>query len=531
MVMESYDAIIIGSGSNSLVNAAYLTKAGWSVLILEKNDRPGGGLRTEEVTIPGFHHDVYAGFLILFAISQAYADLGSELNERGLKMVNSKLPAGVSMPGGKATVLSTDMEANIAEAERLAPGDGAAWQHLLQNIGQYAPQIFTLLRTDLTTPEAREMIRQLMLSPDGKNPSPFATEFLLTARDVLESSFQSELWRGVLAPWVLHSGHGPEEANSGFWVQLFGMGAQSAGLPIAVGGAEMMVRSLAQLIQDKGGKIYTNTTVSRILVEGGKAVGVRTEAGDEYRANRVVIATTNPDQLYLKLLADTDVVPPVVKQQATKFRYGHSVLAIHLALNEPPRWHDERLNHVTYTHITAGLDGVSRNFNETTRRLLPAEPVIGVGTPTTLDASRAPAGKAVMVLQVLDTPFEVRGDAAGKVDVGDGTWTDDLKNRFADRVIDFVSQHVLNLPSAILGRSIISPLDLAKYNLNWSKGDAYSGSHAIAQSYLLRPMSSQPSHRTVVPNLFTIGAATFPGLGLGGNSGYIVAQHLLANSH
>jgi phytoene dehydrogenase-like protein len=133
-----------------------------------------------------------------------------------------------------------------------------------------------------------------------------------------------------------------------------------------------------------------------------------------------------------------------------------------------------------------------------------------------------------MVLQVLDTPFEVRGDAAGKVDVGDGTWTDDLKNRFADRVIDIASQHVLNLPSAILGRSIISPLDLAKYNLNWSKGDAYSGSHAIAQSYLLRPMSSQPSHRTVVPNLFTIGAATFPGLGLGGNSGYIVAQQLLA---
>ncbi|MBE9171133.1 NAD(P)/FAD-dependent oxidoreductase [Pleurocapsales cyanobacterium LEGE 06147] len=525
--MESYDAIIIGSGPNALVNAAYLTKAGWSVLILEKNDRPGGGVRTEELTIPGFHHDVYAGFLVLFALSQAYADFGAELKECGLTLVNTNLPTGVSMPGGKVSVLSTDMDANVAEAERLATGDGAAWQQMLQNIGQYAPQVFSLLKTDLTTPEAAEMIKQLMLTSDGKNPSPFAVEFLLTARDVLESMFQSEVWRGLLTPWVLHTGHGPEDANSGFWVQLFALGAQTAGLPVAIGGAEMVARALVRLIQNQGGKVYTNSTVTRILVKDGKAVGVRTEAGDEYSANRAVIATTNPDQLYLKLLADTDVVPPLVKQQADNFRYGHSVLVIHLALSEPPRWHNERLNQVVYTHITDGLDGVSRNYNETTRRLLPSSPVIGVGTPTTLDPSRAPAGQAVMVLQVLDTPFWVHDDAANKIDVGDGTWTDDLKNRFADRVIDIVGQHIPNLSDAILGRSIVSPLDLARYNPNWKYGDWTSGSHALAQSYLLRPLSGQPSHRTVVPNLFMIGAATFPGLGLGAGSGYILAQELI----
>ena len=74
--MASYDAIIIGTGPNALVNAAYLTRAGWSVLLLERNPRPGGGLQTGEVTLPGFTHDLYAGFLILFAISQTSADLG-----------------------------------------------------------------------------------------------------------------------------------------------------------------------------------------------------------------------------------------------------------------------------------------------------------------------------------------------------------------------------------------------------------------------------------------------------------------------
>src|SRR5712692_4322378 len=272
--MEAYDAVIIGAGPNALVNAAYLTKAGWSVLILDRNDRPGGGLRTEELTLPGFTHDVYAGFLVLFAISQAYADLGQELSTRGLTMANSTTPAGVSLHGGKATVLTTDMAANMAEADRLAPGDGAAWGAMLQNLGQHAPQVFTLLKSDLTTPESAELIRQLMVAPDGNGPSQFATEFFLTAREVLEATFKSDVWRGFLAPWVLHSGHGPDEANSGFWVQVFGMGAQTAGLPVGVGGAEKMATSLAQLVKDQGGKIYNNSTVNRILVENGKAAGV-----------------------------------------------------------------------------------------------------------------------------------------------------------------------------------------------------------------------------------------------------------------
>ena len=152
------------------------------------------------------------------------------------------------------------------------------------------------------------------------------------------------------------------------------MGAQSAGLPVGVGGAEKMASALAQLVKDQGGKIYANTTASQIIVEGGKAVGVRTENGEEYRANKAVIATVNPDQLYQKLLSESDVVPPEIQEQAGKFRYGHSVLAVHLALSEAPQWHDERLNKATYTHVTAGLDGVSRNFNEVARRLLARRP-------------------------------------------------------------------------------------------------------------------------------------------------------------
>lgn len=523
--MSSYDAILIGSGPNALVNAAYLTQAGWSVLILERNPRPGGGMQTGEITLPGFTHDLYAGYLILFALSQANRDFGAELQKRGLNMVGTQYPAGVSMPGGKTAVIATDMATNIAEAERLAPGDGAGWQQMIQTIGQHAESVFALLSMDLSSPAAQALQRQLMVTPDGA-PTPFAQDFLLSARDVLESLYTSETWRGILAPWVLHSGHGPEDANSGFWTHVFALGLQSAGQFVAVGGVERLAKALVQLIEDQGGTVKTGASVSRILVENGRAIGVQTEAGETYRANRVVLATTTPEQLYLNLLSEDDA-PPAVRQQAQKYRYGHSVFFVHLALNEPLHWVDERLDQVIYTHITNGLDGVSRNYNETMRRLLPADPVIGVGLPSLLDPSRAPAGKAVAVLQVLDVPFRFKGDAAGEIEVGEGVWNEEVKNRFADRVIDIASQHIPNLKSAILARAIVTPPDLVRYNRNWQNGDPYSGSHDIAQSYWLRPFSAASSYRTVIPNLYMIGAATFPGLGLGGASGYIVAQQLL----
>ena len=112
--MKTYDVIVIGSGHNALITAAYLARAGRSVLVLEKNDRPGGLLRTDEVTVPGFKHDVFAAAHPLFVTGPAYADLGPELAERGLRYLNTDLPTGVSFPDGRTAVISRSMEANIA---------------------------------------------------------------------------------------------------------------------------------------------------------------------------------------------------------------------------------------------------------------------------------------------------------------------------------------------------------------------------------------------------------------------------------
>lgn len=115
--MGKFDVIIIGSGHNALITAAYLSRAGRSVLVLEKNDRPGGFLRTEELTLPGFKHDVYAAAHPLFTTGPAYAELREDLETRGLRYLNTDLPTGISMEDGRTAVLSRSFEELLAEAD------------------------------------------------------------------------------------------------------------------------------------------------------------------------------------------------------------------------------------------------------------------------------------------------------------------------------------------------------------------------------------------------------------------------------
>jgi phytoene dehydrogenase-like protein len=332
----------------------------------------------------------------------------------------------------------------------------------------------------------------------------------------------------MLAPWALHLGRGPDEANSGLWIILALLALTMAGMPIPVGGSERLARALVALIERHGGQVECRQQVEEILVEHGRAVGVRTAGGDVFAATRAVVASVNPDQLYLKLLAKAQgVVPALISGQAAKFRYGRGCVQVHLALSQPVRFADERLAHVGQPHLAGGLDATSRAVNEALRGLLPAEPTISFDTPSVLDPSRCPPGYALARLQMLEVPCHPRGDAANEIEVDTRGWTEDVKNAFADRVIDLAARHVPTLPDTILDRCVIAPDDLARFNPNCGPGDPYGGSHDLSQSYVFRPLPGQPGHRTVLPNLYMVGAATWPGHGVNGGSGYIVAKQLL----
>ena len=525
--MADYDAVIVGSGINSLACAALLARAGWQVCVLEREDELGGAIKTAELTEPGFRHDVFSAWHPLWVGGPAHAQLGDDLAGRGLEYLNTSFPTATAYPDGSRVLLTTDRDANAAELERHAPGDGEAWHQAMTEIGEKAELVFGLLGTELWSTAGAGLALSAYRRLGRVGVAAFGAEIVQSSRDWLQTTFRSELAHGLLAPWVLHTGLGPDAAASGFMTRVIAFAIEAGGMPVPRGGGARLVDALVRLIEDHGGACETGRDVERVVVANGRAQGVQLTNGDVATAERAVVCNVTPPQLYGRLLADGDI-PESVREAGMRFRFGRSEMQIHFALSEPPSWNaDEQLGRTAIVHVTPGLDGVSRAVNEAERGLLPAEATIVVGQPLTVDDSRAPAGRGLLWIQLQELPWRVKGDAAGEIEVGDGTWTESLRERYADRIQARLARHIPNLESSILGRVVLSPADLQAANINLAQGDPYSGSLALDQNFAWRPFAQQPGHRPPIAGLYHIGASTWPGPGLGAGSGTLVAEELL----
>ena len=523
---RSFDAVIVGSGINSLAAGALLSRAGWSVCVLERNEYLGGAIRTAEITEPGYRHDVFSASHPLWVGGAAHAELGDALALRGLEYVNTDFPSGTLFPDGESAFLLRSADENAAEFERLSPGDGDAWRRTLAGFLPNADLAFGVLGTELWSPAGAALALRAYRRLGRRGAAAFTGRMLVSTRDWVSDTFESRYVHGLLAPWVLHTGLGPDDAASGFMTQVIAVAVQDGGMPIPRGGGHRLVEALARFIRDNGGLLETGRAVARVLVSEGRAAGVQTDGGETIAARRAVLANVTPTQLYGRLVAGD--VPQDVAEGARRFRYGRADMQVHYALSEPPRWDgDERLGQTAYVHVTPGLDGVSRAVNEAVRGLLPAEATIVVGQPLTMDPSRAPDGAGLLWIQLQELPYHVRGDAAGELDVGEGRWTETLRERYADRIQARLARHIPNLESSIRARTVLSPADLEAANVNLRHGDPYAGALTLDQNFLWRPFGDQPGHGTPIPGLYHIGASTHPGPGLGGASGTLVANALL----
>jgi phytoene dehydrogenase-like protein len=519
-VSRRYDAVAVGSGINSLAAAALLAKAGWSVCVLERNDWLGGAIRTAEITEPGFVHEVFASWHPLFTGSAAYAELKDDLEARGLEYLNTELPTATLFPDGASAFLTTSHEANVDAL-------GLGWARTVEGFMPNADLAFGVLSTELWSRDGLRLGAKALRRLGRRGLVEFAGNVLTSCRDWTAETFEDERVHGLFAPWVLHTGLGPDAASSGFMAQVIGVAIELGGMPVPRGGGTKLVEALAGIVRDAGGACETERHVERILVSGGRATGVRTAEGETVEAARAVLANVTPQQLYGELLGGDGPV-----EEARRFRFGRGEMQIHFALSEPLRWQgDERLGRTAVVHLTPGLDGVSRAVNEAERGLLPAVATVVVGQPMAVDPSRAPDGSWILWIQLQEVPSRPRGDAAGELDTGDGTWTEALREAYADRIQARIARHAPNLGSALLRRVTYSPADIEAADVNMVGGDIYAGSCALDQNLLWRPRPGLPGHRTHVDGLWHIGASTHPGPGLGAGSGTLVAKELLRPRH
>lgn len=525
--MSTHDYIVVGSGINSLVCAAMLAKRGRSVLVVERNDRIGGCLRSEELIAPGFKHDVMASWFPLFVTSPAYAQLGHDLLAHGAEFVSIEYPTASVLPNNEAFILTTDRKRNVAAMNERCQGDGNAYHAALGRIEASAELTFAMLGRQLRTFGVAKLFGKLAWRSGLSGLIRFIGDALPSCRAWLMNDIRDPATQACLAAWVLHVGLNPESVLSGQMAKIVALTLESVGVPVVRGGNQVLLDAFENFIVAKGGKIEVSLDVDEVLVnKSGKAIGVRMAGGDTRMALQGVICSVTPTQLYQRLLRNVPL-PAAVKEDASRYQYGLGDMQIHLALNAPPKWVNSALSRVGIVHVTGGIDSVSKAVNEGIRGLLPCESTIVVGQPSAVDPTRAPAGSSILWIQILDVPRRIRGDAKEEIATPEnGQWTQQIGDQYADRIITLLKRHISNLDTATIGRKVLTPADLAALNINLVGGDPYGGSCGLEQSFLWRPGSASSNNDTPVESLYHIGSSTHPGPGLGGVSGFLVAEQL-----
>lgn len=520
---ERYDAVVIGAGHNGLVAAVTLAEAGYQVLVVEAAEEPGGALRSAELTLPGYVHDVCATNLNLFLASEFHASHAATLERHGFAVATSARPFASAFPDGTALGVTTDRDETLSELGAHNPQDAAGWRELDRLFERLAPVLFQTYAA--TTPSwelARIGLEALRRVGPGGMVS-LSSLLVSSCRELVDEYLVSDKAKALIAPWGLHLDFGPDVAGGAVFPFLEAFADQRAGMAVARGGAGTLVGALVALLRAHGGELRTSSRVRRIVVQDGAAVGVELDGGARILATRAVVACVTPTALGGELLGPSDLPGPTRRALAA-YRYGPGTMMVHLSLSRPVPWAaGERLASFAYVHLAPYVDDLARAYADALAGRLPAEPLLVVGQTSAVDPTRAPGAGQTLWVQVRPLPAVAPSRRRSR----DKSGWDDAAPRYAERVLQKLERYAPGVGQLVTGMAVLSPADLERQDANLVGGDSLAGSMHLRQNFLLRPAWGMSGYRTPVRGLWMIGAATWPGGGLNAVSGYEAATRIV----
>jgi phytoene dehydrogenase-like protein len=512
------DAVVIGAGPNGLVGANLLASSGWDVLVLEAQDEPGGAVRTGELTLPGFHHDLFSAFYPLVAASPVFAHLG--LEDFGLRLKRSPYALANPTPDGRCAVIAPDADVTAASLERYAPGDGAGWSKLLAPWDRCGDTLvralmgpFPPIRAGLGL-AARLRTRGLL---------DFARLAVLPARRLAEEHFRGEGGALLLAGNALHTDLSPDDAGSGIFGWLLCSLAQHVGFPVPEGGAGSLTAALVRRLESAGGTLHCGQAVTEVVVRGGRATAVRTADGEEIGVTRAVLADVSAPQLYGSLLADV-ARPAHLERDLDRFQWDAGTVKVDWALSQPVPWSAPEAQQAGTVHVADSVEDLSRWANDLANRTLPARPFLLFGQQSMTDPTRQPAG-AETAWAYTHVPRRIDHDAAGEVS---GRWDADDEAAMVERIEQRVEDLAPGFRDRILARHVFSPGSLSRADANLDGGAINGGTSQLHQQLIFRPTPGLGRPATFVDGLFLASASAHPGGGVHGACGSNAAHAALA---
>ncbi len=539
--MESYDVVIIGAGHNGLVCAAYLLKAGYSTLLLEKNSIPGGAATTEEAIpdlAPGFKFNPCAIDHIFIHLGPIVREL--ELSKYGLEYLFCDPITFCPHPDGKYFLAHRSVEKTCAEIERYSPRDAKKYAEFIdfwQRVTNMMIPVFNAPPKSVIDMSGNfdwEKLKDLfsLLGPPNKTLDLMRTLFT-SASDIIEEYFDSEFLKAPLARMSAELSMPPSQKTSAIGGIMMAM-RHDPGVARPRGGTGALIQALVKLVQSQGGTILTEQQVEKVLVDNGRSVGVRVKNGKEYRAKHGVISNIDAKRLFVHLMEPTDVdaVDDQLRDRLSRriVNNNESILKIDCALSEAPRFehHDHKDEYLIPSFLIAdSVDHVEKAHTLPMMGQIPDDPSMFLAVPTMLDPSLAPEGKHTLWIEFF-APYQIKG-AEGTGLHGTG-WTEELKNQVADRVINKLAEYTPNLKQAIIARRVESPAELGE-RLGFLKGNYYHLDMTFDQMVFFRPLPEIANYTTPIEGLFLTGAGTHPGGAISGMSGRNYARVFLHQQH
>jgi phytoene dehydrogenase-like protein len=462
-----YDAVVVGSGPNGLAAAITVAQAGRSVLVLEAKDTIGGGTRTEELTLPGFRHDVCSAIHPLALTSPFLRSL--DLAEHGLEWIHPPIPVAHPLDDGPAVLLERSLDATA--------------QALDQDADSYHRLIGPLVR------EWNKIVPEL-LKPIGipRNPLPllrFGNRAIRSATGLAKSWFKGIRAQALIAGNSAHAIFPLQHLSSAGFGLMLCMAAHSVGWPIAKGGSQGIADALASYLGSLGGEIKVGTPVSDL---------------SDLPKTHIVLFDVTPRQL--AQIAGS-VFPSDYLGRLKRHRYGSGVFKIDWALDAPIPWIDSRCLQAGTVHLGGTLEEVAAAELDVWRGVIPEKPFVLLSQPSLFDSSRTPQGMHT---------------AWGYCHVPNGC-TVDMTQRIESQVERFAP----GFQSRILARHTMSPLEMEAYNANYVGGDIMGGMQSF-QRLFFRPLGRWRAYSTPARDLYVCSSSMPPGGGVHGMCGHLAAK-------
>jgi phytoene dehydrogenase-like protein len=528
-VPQSSDALIIGGGHNGLVCAAYLAAAGLKVTVLEQRAVVGGAAVTEEF-YPGFRNSV-AAYTVSLLNPKVIRDL--ELPKYGLRVVERKLanflPSddGRYLKVGAGVTRSEVAKFSSADAQRLD-----AYAHKLEEVADVLRDLVLETPPNVVAGSWRAALPELLQAArlggrlrrlDMSMRRQLLGLFANSAGDYLDGWFESAPVKAVYGfDGIVGNYASPYTAGSAYVLlhHVFGeVNGKKGAWGHAVGGMGAITQAMAKSATARGVEIRVGTAVREVIVEGGRAVGVVTAAGETLRAS-AVISNLNPKLLYSKLIAAAHL-PAEFSARIAQWRCGSGTFRMNVALSELPSFNCLP-GKAPADHHTAGiilaptLAYMERAYFDARLHGWSRQPIVELVIPSTIDDSLAPRGMHVASLFCQHVAPQLPN----------GESWDAHRDTVADLMIDTVNSYAPNFKAAILGRQIMSPLDLER-TFGLLGGDIFHGALSLDQMFSARPMLGHGNYRGPLQGLYMCGAGTHPGGGVTGAPGHNAAREIL----